>query len=132
MAASGKIDNKDIIDRFGDNDKKKLVKKPGKLKDQKLSKSQKLAKSRKKLSKNGNLLIFDTRKARSTFLTSNTKTAFNYLRLAFIKASILWYFDPKCYFCCKTNILGYVISIVLKQLASKTKPNEVVTKTNLS
>ena len=33
----------------------------------------------KKLSKSGNLLKFDTKKVGLSFLTPNTKTAFNYL-----------------------------------------------------
>ena len=53
-----------------------------------LSKSQKSALSEKKLSKSENLPNFDAKKNGSSFLISNVKTAFNYLRLAFTKASI--------------------------------------------
>ena len=49
------------------------------LKGKKLSKSQKLAKSEKKLSKIGNLLSFDIKKNRPSFLTPNAKMSFNYL-----------------------------------------------------
>ena len=65
------------------------IKKYGKLsKIRKLSKAQKLAKSRKKLSKSRYLPHFNTKKNEFSFLTPNTKTAFNYLRLAFIKTPI--------------------------------------------
>ena len=49
------------------------------LKAGKLSKSQKSAKSRKELSKSGNLPIFHTKENRQSFLTPDTKMAFNYL-----------------------------------------------------
>ena len=74
---------------------KKLSKSENLSKSQKLSKTrklfkfQKLAKSRKKLSKSGNLFNFDAKKNGPSFLTSNARTAFNYLRLALIKALIL-------------------------------------------
>ena len=42
----------------------------------------------KKLSKSRNSLKFIVKKGKSSFLTFNTRTAFNYLWLAFIKASI--------------------------------------------
>ena len=58
-------------------------------KSKKLFESQKSAKSRKKSSKSGNLLNYDTKKNGPSFLTSDARTAFNHLRLAFIKASIL-------------------------------------------
>ena len=67
-----------------------LIKKCEKLfKTRKLSKSQKLAKSKKKLSKSGNLLNFDTKKNKPSFLTPDARIAFSYLRLVFTKASIL-------------------------------------------
>lgn len=55
----------------------------------KLSKSQKSDKSEKKLSKNVNSLIFSTNRVKPNLLTSGVKKAFNYLRLAFTKASFL-------------------------------------------
>ena len=55
----------------------------------KLSNSQKSAKSRKKLLKSGNLPNFSAKKNEPSFLTPNTKTALNCLRLAFTKALIL-------------------------------------------
>ena len=82
----------------GVEDDDKLIEKCGKLlKTRKLSKSQKLAKSRKELSKSENLPNFDAKKNKPSFLTLDTKTAFNYLWLAFIKALILWHFDLEYY-----------------------------------
>ena len=52
-------------------------------------KSQNSAKLKKKLLKSENLANFDTMKTGPKFLTFNTKTNFNYLRLAFIEAQIL-------------------------------------------
>ena len=106
---------------------------------QKLAKSQKLSKSRKskgekskKPSKSGNLSNFDIKNSGSSFLTPKARSAFNRLRLTFTEALILWYFDLKCYIWIKTNISGYIIGGVLSQLASKTSPDGVVTKADLS
>ena len=67
---------------FSDNNIK-YTKKSEKLKYQKLAKSQKLSKLEKskseKLLKSRNLPNFNTIKARSSFLTPDTKTTFNYL-----------------------------------------------------
>ena len=52
------------------------------------------------------------------FLTPNTKKAFNPLRQAFIKASILQHFDPEYYIQIETNVSGYTISGVLSELIS--------------
>ena len=51
----------------------------------------------KKLPKSENLPKIDTKKVNPIFLTFNIKITFNYLWLAFIKAIILWHFDPKSY-----------------------------------
>ena len=81
----------------------KYAKKLGKLfksrksKSEKMSKSQNLAKSGKKLPKSGNLINFNAIENKPKFLISNAKVAFNHLRLAFIEALILKYFDPKCH-----------------------------------
>ena len=56
---------------------------------------------------------------------------FNHLGLAFTKAPILWHFDPKCHILIETNISGYAIGGMLSQLASETRPNGVVIKTDL-
>ena len=50
------------------------------------------------------------------FITANTKKAFNYLRLAFIKALIFQYFELESYIRIKINISSYVIGKVLSQL----------------
>ena len=114
-----RIDNGED-DRFGvgKNDikhAKRLEKlsKLGKLKKEKIFKSWNLTKSRKKLSKSGNLTNFNVTEDKSKFLTLDAKIAFNYLRLAFTKALIFWYFDPKCHIWIETNILGYTIDKVL-------------------
>ena len=83
------------------------------LKTGKLSKSQKLAKSRKELSKSENLPNFDAKKNEPSFLTPNTKTAFNHLRLAFTKAQILRYCDLECDIWIEIDAVGYAISGVL-------------------
>ena len=46
-------------------------------------------------------------------LISNAKKAFNYLRLAFIKVSILWHFDLKSHIWIKIDVSGYAIGRVL-------------------
>ena len=47
------------------------------------------------------------------FPTSNAKKTFNYLQLAFIKASIFQHFDLKSHILIETDIFGYAISGVL-------------------
>ena len=105
-------------DRFSINNSKKFIKKSRKLKNQNLSKSQKLFNLKKillskKLSKNRNLPKNNAIK-KSSFLTFIAKTVFNRLQLAFTKASILQYFDLKCYIQMEINILGYVIGSLLR------------------
>ena len=90
-----------------------------------------MAKSGKKLSKSGNLTNSNTTEDGPKFLTPDTKTAFNRLRLAFTEALILQYFDPKCHIWIETDTLGYAIGEVLSQLTFETNPNRVVTKANL-
>ena len=53
-----------------------------------------------------------------TFLTSDTREAFNQLKQAFTKAPILQHFDPECHIQIKTNVSGYTIEGVLSQLTS--------------
>ena len=67
-----------------------------------------------------------------SFLTPKTRIAFNHLWLAFTKAPILQYFDLKCHIRIETDVSGYAIDGVLSQLASETRPDGVVTKTDLS
>ena len=50
------------------------------------------------------------------FLTPNAKKGFNHLRLAFIKASILWHFDLKSHIRIETDASGYAIDEVSSQL----------------
>ena len=62
--------------------------KSGKSKSKKMSKYRNLAKSGKKSLKSGNSTNFDATEDRSKFLTLDTKTTFNCLRLTFTKAPI--------------------------------------------
>ena len=100
-------------------------------KSEKTSKSRKLSKSGKKSSKSKNSTNSNATEDGPKFLTPNTRTAFYCLRLAFIEAPILWYFDPKCHIWIETNALSYAIGGVLSQLISGTNPNRVVTKADL-
>ena len=72
---------------------------------QKLSKSKNLSKSKKTVRS-------------SEFLTLGAKLAFTELRQAFIKAPILYHFDPECYIRIETDVSGYVIGGVFSQLTS--------------
>ena len=101
-------------------------------KSEKMSKSLNLVKSGKKLSKSGNSTNFDITEAGPRFLIPDAKTSFNRLRLAFTEAPILWHFHLKCHIQIKTDALGYAMGGVLSQLISRTSPNKVVIKTNLS
>ena len=100
------------------------------LKVQKSSKSWKSAKS-KKLSKSRNLPNFDAKNSEPSFLIPKARAAFNHLWLAFIKAPILWHFNLEYHIWIKTDTLGYAIGGVLSQLVSRTKPDGIITKTNL-
>ena len=53
---------------------------------------------------------------KSNFLTPDTKKAFDHLRLAFIKASILRHFDLESYIRIETDASSYAISRMLSQL----------------
>ena len=79
---------------------------------QKYSKSRKLAKS-KKPSKSRNWPNFGATGLGPSFLTPKARSAFNCLRLAFIKAPILQHFDPECHIWIETNALDYAINDVL-------------------
>ena len=54
----------------------------------------------------------------STFLTPNTREAFNQLRQVFTKTPILQYFNLECHIWIETNASGYVIGGVLNQMTS--------------
>ena len=62
-----------------------------------------------------------------TFLTFDAKKTFNYLWLAFIKASIFQYFDLKSHIQIETNISGYAIGGVVNylNLDTNTLPNDL-------
>ena len=90
-----------------------------------------MAKSGKKLSKSENLTNFNTTEVGPKFLTSDARTAFNRLRLAFTEARILHHFDSKCHIWIETDALGSTIGRVLSQLTFGTNPDKVVTKTDL-
>ena len=107
-------------------------------KSKKLFKSQKLSKSgkfkgekSKKLSKSEDSPNFNNIKTGPSFITLRTREVFNCLRLTFTKAPILHDFDLKCHIWIKINVLNYAINNVLSQLAFGTRPDGIVTKTNL-
>ena len=93
------VDDGEVDD--GEVDSGKVDNEIGK-KGQKTSKSKKLFKSKKTL--------------RSDFLTSKAKLAFTKLRQAFVKAPILYHFNPKYYIWVEKDISGYAIGRVLRQL----------------
>ena len=82
-------------------------------------------------SKNHDFPKSKTEKAGTGFFTPEAKLVFIQLRQAFVKALIFHYFDPKSHIRIETDVLGYAISGVLSQLFSGTRPDEVVTKTDL-
>ena len=135
--ASGRNNGNGKVDEFV-GDGVEHTKKSEKLKSQKLAKFWKLSNSRKskgekskKPSKNRNLLNFNATKAEPNFLIPSARAAFNRLWLAFIKAPILWHFDPEYYIWIEIDASDYVISGVQSQLTSGTNLNGIVTKTNL-
>ena len=52
------------------------------------------------------------------FLILRARLVFTKLRQAFVRALILYYFDPECYIQIKTNALCYAIDGVFSQLIS--------------
>ena len=125
------IENCRKLSKTGKLSKSQKLSKLGKSKSKKTSKSWNLTKLRKKLSKSRNLTNFGTTENGSKFLTPDARITFNCLRLAFTKAPILWHFDLECHIQIETNTSNYAISDVLNQLASETRSDRVVTKTNL-
>ena len=133
--------DKDGDVRGGDgssNRSKHVEPKTGRSESQKSAKSQKLSKSKKskakklkKPSKSENSSNFDTKNSEPSFLTPKAKLALNRLWLTFIKVPILQHFDLEYHIWIKTEVLGYTIGGVLYQLASKTRLDGVITKTNL-
>ena len=94
------------------------------------TKRKKLAKITK--SKNHDFLLNSrNREAKTSFFIPETRLAFIQLRQAFVKASILHYFNLECHIQIETDTLGYAIANVLSQLLFGTRPDGVVTKTDL-
>ena len=60
--------------------------------------------------------LFKSKKTELGFFTSGARKAFTELRQAFIKALILYHFDPKRHFRVETDASGYAIGRVLSQL----------------
>ena len=85
-----------------------IVGSSGKANDRNLSKKSKNAKS--------GIQTYIRATKEPIFLTPSAKEAFNQLRQAFIKASILRHFDLKCYIWIETNTSGHIIERVLSQL----------------
>ena len=92
---SGKVDGGEVEN----NKVKKKV--------QKMSKSKNLSKSKKMV--------------RSDFFTLGARLAFTKLRQAFIKAPILYHFDPEHHIQVETDALSYAISGVPSQLTLKAR-----------
>ena len=111
-------DNGEIVRFSIGGGSEELAKKSGKLskglKSSKFwnSKGITLAKS-KKLLKCRNSPNFDVKEANPSFLTPEARAAFNCLWLAFTKAPIFSYFDPKYHIWIENDILGYAIGDVL-------------------
>ena len=63
-------------------------------------------------------IVSNSAKNVSNYLILNTKRAFDQLRKAFIKASILQHFDPEQYIRVKTDASGHAIGWVLSQLTN--------------
>ena len=83
-----------------------------KVDDEVEKKSQKTSKSKnlfKKLSKSKKIVESD-------FFTLGARLAFIKLRQAFVKAQILYYFDPECYIWVETDASSYAIDRILSQL----------------
>ena len=59
------------------------------------------------------------RMVRSDFLTPGAKLAFTELRQAFLKAPILYHFDPERHIWIETDASGYAIGGILSQLTSE-------------
>lgn len=68
-----------------------------------------LAKSKKPADLSNNIGV-----TRPNFLTVNAKKTFNCLYQAFIKASILWNFNPEYYIQIEVDTLDYIIDDIFK------------------
>ena len=72
------------------------------------------------------------KKGKTSFFTPKARLAFTQLRQAFVKAPILYHFDPKSYTWIETDASGYAIDGVLSSLFFGTRLDGIVTKTDLS
>ncbi len=84
-----------------------------------------------KSAKSKNLDFANAKSSEADFLTSEVKKAFIYLRKAFTKALILYYFDIKRYIHIKTNVLGYTIGRILSQMISDQRFFDYITHKDL-
>ena len=72
------------------------------------------------------------REVETSFFIPKARLMFIQLKQAFIKAAIFYHFDPKCHIWIEIDASGYAIGGILSQLVSKTRPDKVVTKIDLS
>ena len=93
----------------------------------KITKSKILIKSKK----HDFLLNSRNREAGTGFFTPKARLTFIQLRQAFVEAPILHHFDQESHIWIETNASGYAIGNVLSKLSSGTRPDKVVTKTDL-
>lgn len=63
--------------------------------------------------------LIQPKEGKAGFLTYRARLAFTILRLAFIKAFSLYYFDSECYIWIETDISDNAIGRVLSQLITK-------------
>ena len=138
MLSAKVLATNEVVDVEGGDGLKCVKSKTRRSESQNLAKSQKLSQSgksksekSKKLLKTRNLPNFDAIETGLNFLTPDAREAFNYLRLVFTKALILWHFDPKFYIQIKTDVSSYVIGDMLSQLFSETRPGRIVNKADL-
>ena len=119
VLAVNEVDDNEGGDESSDGSKR-VKPKIWRSESQKSAKSRKLSKSRKskgekskKPSKSRNLPNVNAKDSGPSFLSLEARSAFNYFRLDFTKALILWHFDPECHIQIETDTSGYAISNVL-------------------
>lgn len=64
------------------------------------------------------------------FFTLETKRTLIYLEKSFIKTTFFYYFESECHIRIETNILGYIISVILSQLTLDQHFSDHVTHKN--
>ena len=72
------------------------------------------------------------KEAKTGFLTPKARLTFIQLRQMFVETPIFHHFNPECHIWIETNISSYAIGSVLSQFVSKTRPDKIITKTDLS